>query len=469
MPRGFLVKRLQKHSSSHWQSARHFSDNDRSNSSSPEFDLPSRYTVEIKTESVHRSDMSMYYSANEDSDVPLALTTKNRNEQSSPVPLLSLQSMDRLTVSPAPMITPNKHISPATILSTQKSEMATSPVSNSSHKKRLTMSSYDKTNENLAKSPKKPKAMRRLNFDEDKSSPVSGTIIRELDSDEEPLVVRKGDIDPSFNVVEVTEEAKCEIAKIENRIGDYICRLCKEMYDDAFSLAQHRCSRIVHVEYRCPECGKVFNCPANLASHRRWHKPKEGASAKSSKQTKKNDVNSNKEINDNNNSEDISQSQRTMSPLAPMSPASSNSSRSHRLTPDDVPIFNPIEGASLQVIDGPVDHQRRHLKVIYQTNSSHLPYGLAVAANCSQRHDHNGNCTTATNISTKNSTYDSHLLKQPSIHVTGNNVEILNYSCKRCPSAFSTALDLVRHANMFHSNSSQHLQTLPTLTRQEKV
>lgn len=117
------------------------------------------------------------------------------------------------------------------------------------------------------------KAVRKLNFDEDKSSPVSGTVIRELGPDEN-LVVRKGDIDPAFNIVEVTEEAKNELAKIQNHIGDYICRLCQQLYEDAFGLAQHRCSRIVHIEYRCPECDKVFNCPANLASHRRWHKPR---------------------------------------------------------------------------------------------------------------------------------------------------------------------------------------------------
>ncbi|KAJ8975483.1 hypothetical protein NQ317_006751 [Molorchus minor] len=120
---------------------------------------------------------------------------------------------------------------------------------------------------------KKSKVTRKLNFDEDNSSPVSGTIIRELRPDEN-LVIRKGDIDPAFNVVEITEEARAELAKIENLIGDYVCRLCKELYEDAFGLAQHRCSRIVHVEYRCPECDKVFNCPANLASHRRWHKPR---------------------------------------------------------------------------------------------------------------------------------------------------------------------------------------------------
>ncbi|XP_025104929.1 insulinoma-associated protein 1-like [Pomacea canaliculata] len=132
--------------------------------------------------------------------------------------------------------------------------------------------------------PKKPKAARKINFDiVDTTSPVSGTIIRELsDSDEEGKVTVYGDIEPSFNVVEITPEARAELEKIENKLGDYICQLCKEVYEDAFQLAQHRCSRIVHVEYRCPECDKVFNCPANLASHRRWHKPRPASSSSSS-------------------------------------------------------------------------------------------------------------------------------------------------------------------------------------------
>lgn len=151
-------------------------------------------------------------------------------------------------------------------------------------KKPVTVKSAPKTSkiqpEKSHHKPAKHKAVRKLKFDEKKSSPVSGTIIRTLeDIDDEGVVLESGDIDPEYNVVEVTDEAKAEIAAIPNVIGGYACKLCRNEFEDAFGLARHRCSCIVLLEYRCPECGKRFNCPANLASHRRWHKPKVDAAA----------------------------------------------------------------------------------------------------------------------------------------------------------------------------------------------
>lgn len=134
-------------------------------------------------------------------------------------------------------------------------------------KKSVKVSSVNhKSSKNPPAPPKerKSKAIRKLKFDEFRSSPVSGTIIRMLDEIDENGVQESGDIDPQYNIVEVTDEAKAELAQIPNLIGAYLCKLCQLEFEDAFGLARHRCNCIVLLEYRCPECGKKFNCPANL-------------------------------------------------------------------------------------------------------------------------------------------------------------------------------------------------------------
>ncbi|ELU01112.1 hypothetical protein CAPTEDRAFT_219688 [Capitella teleta] len=179
-------------------------------------------------------------------------------------------------------VNPSQGSRPSPLLSNAYS-MSTSPGKKRTASESISSADMLNANSKPMKSAKKTKAQRKIHFDEDNSSPVSGTIIRDAPNEQNGFKVCSGDIDSSLNLVEVTPEARAELEKIDNKIGDYICQLCRDKFEDAFQLAQHKCSRIVHVEYRCPECDKVFNCPANLASHRRWHKPRPNGSTAQSK------------------------------------------------------------------------------------------------------------------------------------------------------------------------------------------
>lgn len=64
--------------------------------------------------------------------------------------------------------------------------------------------------------------------------------------------------------VKITPQTRAKLERIPNKIGPYECKLCKVVYSSAFTLAMHNCPRIFHLEYKCTECDKVFNSPANL-------------------------------------------------------------------------------------------------------------------------------------------------------------------------------------------------------------
>lgn len=67
--------------------------------------------------------------------------------------------------------------------------------------------------------------------------------------------------------VKITPQARARLDKIPNKLGPYECKLCRVVFTSAFELAMHNCPCIFHSEYKCTECDKVFNSPANLGNY----------------------------------------------------------------------------------------------------------------------------------------------------------------------------------------------------------
>ncbi|XP_029981964.1 insulinoma-associated protein 1b [Sphaeramia orbicularis] len=179
--------------------------------------------------------------------------------ESFPTPA-SLSGLDHLLYAPVDLKIGTSNSSRSGTITTSSSSSSSSNSSSSNslpapnNRPATKRPATDAPERKTKPAPKKPKAIRKLNFeDEVTTSPVLGLKIKEGPVEMKPRAQTSGGNKP---------------------LGEFVCQLCKEAYADPFSLAQHKCSRIVRVEYRCPECDKMFSCPANLASHRRWHKPR---------------------------------------------------------------------------------------------------------------------------------------------------------------------------------------------------
>ncbi|KAK1792893.1 hypothetical protein P4O66_001624 [Electrophorus voltai] len=232
MPRGFLVKRSNKRTSA------------------------ASYRIRDEDKELLKADLPI-----QTTDGPTRISPCSGNDSYSPtkpvIVELKQSFFDRCLSSPAraesfPLSTPVSSIE--RLLMSHGELKFDSPLHPYPPFQQSTKRSCIESDRKTKPPAKKPKVIRKLNFeDEVTTSPVLG------------LKIKKESPEPK---VAPTSSGR------KKPLGEFICQLCKEEYPDPFSLAQHKCSRIVRVEYRCPECDKVFSCPANLASHRRWHKPR---------------------------------------------------------------------------------------------------------------------------------------------------------------------------------------------------
>ncbi|XP_078262697.1 insulinoma-associated protein 1b [Rhinoraja longicauda] len=285
--------------------------------------------------------------------------------------------------------------------------------------------------------PKKPKVTRRLNFEDEMcTSPVLGLRIK---------------VDP--------RDCKLSSAQVNKPLGEFICQLCKEQYSDSFSLAQHKCSRIVRVEYRCLECDKMFSCPANLASHRRWHKPRTDPNPQRGSQK------CSVEPGCKENSGEPDRSTRTMDSASSIDTARTMDSAKE-------------PGTAIQRLDGRFQcrycskrfrrqaYLRKHLSaheaagpsVRCQVGSARIPFPCRLCGLDLQTAE----------------TRDKHLLWHavssgaPAVlgpgcgeeHSDKGDLRALVFCCKHCPSTFFSSPGLTRHINKWHPSENRQVLLL---------
>ena len=493
MPRGFLVKR-QKHSVAYSYRVR--SDEERSDSGSEREETVVPFTNLGSPDSGYsQSPVSLTFR----DDREAALDSLGSTPSSSPLSVNTtavyhspfyFAAFDRLSVSSPQHSKLHQHHQH--LLHQQQQQQVQKTVQIENQPPKTTQNTFQVTvpavglPQNLSspnkkrgsdgkqqqKSIKKPKAARKITFDEDKSSPVSGTIIRDFSDSEDDGAHVVGDIDAAFNFVEVTPEAKAELEKIENRIGDYVCQLCKEHYDDAFQLAQHRCSRIIHVEYRCPECDKVFSCPANLASHRRWHKPRPAASnsqkstgpakilpASSSSTSTVSSV-SMTQVGSNNNKIHVPNVPRAPSGDGEMIHDAESDIDSERLTPSPAGSNGSEEGQFECSVCGKRFRKQAYLRKHKASHNEDRPFschlcGKSFRTDASRAKHvlHHALGPKEHRCEVCGNTYPTRgaLERHSRVH----NTEV--YTCKYCSSTFYSSPGLTRHINKCHPSENRQV------------